>query len=60
MNKIYPKVVIFFITLSVIVGGTIILLSQPSLFNAFKGLANMLSNELRYVGETLGKTFSSS
>jgi hypothetical protein len=56
----YPKVFVFFMALTVLVGGTVMLLSSVSLFETFNGLTGIVIDGVRSVGENLGKTMLSS
>jgi hypothetical protein len=59
MRHLFPKIVVFFLVMTLLVGGTIMMLYSISLPEAFNGLTGIVIDELIYVGETLGKTFSS-
>ena len=60
MNQMYPKVFVFFMAMTVLVGGTVMLLSSVSLFEIFNGLTGIVFDGVRNVGETMGKTGLSS
>ena len=59
MRHLFPKIVVFFLAMTLLVGGTIMMLYSISLPEAFNGLNDIVVDELRNVGENLGKTFSS-
>ena len=57
MNQIYPKVAVFFIALSVLVGGTIVLFSSVSLFESFIGLSGIVADGVKNAGQAMGKSW---
>ena len=57
MNQIYPKVAVFFIALSVLVGGTIVLFSSVSLLESFSSLSGIIVNTIKNTGQAMGKSW---
>jgi succinate dehydrogenase/fumarate reductase cytochrome b subunit len=60
MKYLFPKIVVFFLVLTLLVGGTIMLLSSVSFFEAFNGLNGIMNDGIQNIGETLAKTWLSS
>ena len=56
----YSKIFVFFMALTVLAGGTAMLLSSVSLFEVFNGLTGVVFDGVRNIGETMGKTWLSS
>ena len=57
MNQLYPKIAVFFIALSVLVGGTIVLFSSVSLLETFGNLSGIVVNTIKNTGQVMGKSW---
>jgi hypothetical protein len=57
MNQIYPKIVVFLMAMTVLVGGTVMLLSSVSSLEVLGVLNGIIGDSIRNAGETLGKTW---
>jgi hypothetical protein len=57
MNQLYPKIAVFFIALSVLVGGTIVLFSSVSLLETFGNLSGIVVNTIKNTGQAMGKSW---
>jgi hypothetical protein len=56
----YPKIVVFFMALTVLVGGTVMLLNSVPVFEVFSGLNGVVGVGIQDLGKTLGKIWLSS
>jgi hypothetical protein len=59
MKHQFPKIVVFFLAMTLLVGGSIMLLNSISFFEAFNCLNGIMENSLQNAGETLAKTWLS-
>ena len=57
MNQLYPKIAVFFIALSVLVGGTFVLFSSVSLLETFGNLSGIVVNTIKNTGQAMGKSW---
>jgi hypothetical protein len=57
MNQLYPKIAVFFIALSVLVGGTIVLFSSVSLLETFGNLSGIVVNKIKNTGQAMGESW---
>jgi hypothetical protein len=57
MNQLYPKIAVFFIALSVLVGGTIVLFSSVSLLETFGNLSGIVVNTIKNTGQAMGESW---
>jgi succinate dehydrogenase/fumarate reductase cytochrome b subunit len=57
MKYLFPKIIVFFLAFTLLVGGTIMLLNSLAFFEAFNCLNGIMENGLQNVGETLAKTW---
>ena len=56
MRHLFPKIVVFFLAMTFLVGGTIMILYSISFFEAINSVNSIMIDGLQNVGETLAKT----
>ena len=59
MRHLFPKIVVFFLAMTLLVGGTIMMLYSISFFETFNSLNGIMKDGLKNLGETLAKTWLS-